>query len=95
MSIKANRVDSKVIGHEEVFGLYSDTSLVQWLDTKTDQGFYNKLNDDLSGEVEFSVKEIEEAIKNCVMEERTREKLKVDVRWARANKREYLLYDCF
>ncbi|MEI6153319.1 MAG: hypothetical protein WCQ90_04450 [Deltaproteobacteria bacterium] len=90
MSIGAYRVNEiKLDG--ETFNLWHDEKVAQYLN---DNGHFDSLNADMCGVMEISVTSLKAMLK-IADNDQVRSNIKIDIAFAKKNKRNYLLYDCF
>jgi hypothetical protein len=93
MSVRAYRINN--IDHEEenTFNLWHHPELVEFLDRE--DGIYDSLVEG-SGITEVSVRTLKKALKEVKkLEDWVRDNIKRDIKWAKANKEEYIQYYCF
>jgi hypothetical protein len=98
MSVGARRINKIEYEQGETFNLWQDKKVTIWLQNNTE--FYDVLNSDLCGVAELPVETVEELI-NFLLHDNdpeykdTIEWLERDVKWAKDNKKDFLMYYCF
>ncbi|MCX5814966.1 MAG: hypothetical protein NTX75_01810 [Proteobacteria bacterium] len=90
MSIRAYRVNEIKLGGE-TFNLWHDEKVAQYLN---DNGYFDSLNADMCGVMEISVTSLKAMLK-IADNDQVRSNIKIDIAFAKKNKRNYLQYDCF
>lgn len=97
MSVRAYRVVQATFA-EPSFNVYQDRKLIDFIETKTETGFYACLNDYGSGEVDIPINVLQKAVRMAPkldLGEETVKQLKGDIAAARANKDKSIIYSCF
>jgi len=96
MSARAYRINNIEYDiKREVFNLWHDEKLIEYLSSG---GYLETLNIDGCGIIEIPVCELNEIIKNAKKLKLSKERIDVikdDIKWAKKNKKEYIMYDCF
>ena len=96
MSVRAYRVNKIDYESGESFNVTHDTELTDWLDNNT-MGFWDRLNEDCAGELEFSLEELEEAVNHFTELDKVElvAELVKDIAWAKSKGDDYITYYCF
>ncbi|MCX5810753.1 MAG: hypothetical protein NTX36_15510 [Proteobacteria bacterium] len=90
MSIRAYRVNEIKLGGE-TFNLWHDEKVAQYLD---DNAHFDSLNADMCGFIEIPVTSFRAMLK-IADNDQVKSNIKIDIAFAKKNKRNYLRYDCF
>lgn len=89
MSVRAYRVKKLEIDDKCSFNIWHDEGLCEFLD------IYSKLNEDGCGIIEVDIKEIERALKELELEDYRKKALERDLKEAKKNNEDYILYYCY
>ena len=90
MSVRAYRV-KKIVWSDESFNLWHDKEIYEYL---AKSGYLSQLNEDMCGFLELPIEAVKEMLK-ITENEFSKERLKEDIRLAKENEEDYILYDCF
>ncbi len=96
MSIRAHRIIEIKLADVPSFNLWHNTKLVQFLDEESD--IFSFLNANGTGEIEISVKVLKKAAKMAKkldIDSDTINSLQEDIDFAKSNRRDSVIYDCF
>ena len=97
MSVRAYRV-SRIVYEDPSFNVYHDQKLVDFIQSESEAGFYEYINDYGSGMVDVPVKVLRKAVRMSAkldLDQETVERLKKDIAFAKSNKDESVTYGCF
>ena len=92
MSVRAHRVNKIEYGGES-FNLYHDDKAIEWLESNTN--FFEKLDMDCCGISDVSVEDLKKLVKAKGIDKETTKAILEDIRWAEAEKNDWIQYYCF
>jgi len=91
MSVRAHRVN-KIDYAGGSFNLWHDEAIIRYLKR---EGYLNQLDEDLSGLLELPLEVVKMLAEWEEVDVYAREKLKEDIKWAKENDEDYIMYYCF
>ncbi len=93
MSVRAYRVNSKVLEDSPTFNLWHDDEILDFLASQEDVN--SKWTEQDGGEFELPVKALKALLKTKLLDKEQKEAVENDIKYAQKQKDDYVLYDSF
>ena len=96
MSVRAYRIISKKIEDQASFNLWHDSDLLDFFRDNSENDINSGLAEN-GGSIELSVEVLKKALKKFKWEDKDYRisAIKNDIKWAKENDQDYVMYECY